>query len=474
MFTFTLRIARKIKSAFAPRKQILSRSERRLCPKVIFHGFLQAARAHRAEDSRPSASILSAAIMLSLAWAPCINSRASAEDEAPTDGRAAEQKIMAAMEQPAEFIFSKATLASVADHLEAAYQIPVEIDRKTISEFRLAEQMNLSLTIEGVKLRTALHFLLTPNDLAWTISNDSLVITFDDRLSNKTSTTLRVYDIHDLLAGQPDQEECDDWADQLLHLLHPDQWDKYGGIGEIRVLPPGVLVVSQLPSIQAEVRTLLSALRSAMANQRLTDAKRRYAPVHHGDAALSAAWRKRLSAKRDFALGDTPLEVLTAYLGDIFEAPVLIDNQALQAPRESAPAHISYWRNGVRTAAALAQMLGTQRDWYIKDEVLVITSRDVAERATEIRIYPVGDLISLDTGGLTPEVLVDTMQRMIGPRDWEDVGGAGVAEFFERGSLLGISQTFQNHERIEKFLNDLRSHHAMFEDLAPAEPPTRR
>ncbi len=33
-------IARKTKSAFAPRKQILSRSERRLCPKVILHGFL--------------------------------------------------------------------------------------------------------------------------------------------------------------------------------------------------------------------------------------------------------------------------------------------------------------------------------------------------------------------------------------------------------------------------------------------------
>lgn len=398
----------------------------------------------------------------------------AAEPETATDGSAAEQKIMAAMERPAAFAFNATILESVVEHIESAYQIPVEVDAMAIAELHIPEKLRLSLTIEGVKLRTALHFLLTPYDLTWIICNDSLLITTKDLWLDGNRLTLHVYGVGDLLADQPDQQACDAWADQLSNLLHRSDWVEEGGNGTIRVLPTGVLVISQISSIQADVQTLLSALRLAIANQQLTETERRYAPVHQGDAAVSAAWRKRLTTARDFNLGDTPLDVLAAYLSDLFEAPVLVDNEALQELGESENAPISYVRNGVRTAAALTHMLGPGRSWYIKDEVLVITSREEAEWATEIRIYPVGDLISLDDDGLTPDVLIETLETMIQPRDWRPHGGAGVAEFFARGNLLAISQTFQNHERIEKLLNDLRSHRTLFEDIAPAEPPTRR
>lgn len=88
-----------------------------------------------------------------------------------------------------------------------------------------------------------------------------------------------------------------------------------------------------------------------------------------------------------------------------------------------------------------------------QDEVLLITTRDVAEGRTEPRIYDVRDLIPCDRGEYEYDPLIDLIGSMIAPHTWEGTGPLPIDTMY--GCLI-IEQSDAVHAEITALLDLLR------------------
>ena len=122
----------------------------------------------------------------------------------------------------------------------------------------------------------------------------------------------------------------------------------------------------------------------------------------------------------------------------------------------------------------------------IRDEALVITTKEDARSNLTTRTYPVLDLVSYtvtsNNGSRTTvtdyDSLIEVITTTLDPDSWDDVGGPGsIAEFANAGALV-TSQTRENHQRIATLLNSLRRAKVVqgistIQPLAKTSSPTR-
>lgn len=92
-------------------------------------------------------------------------------------------------------------------------------------------------------------------------------------------------------------------------------------------------------------------------------------------------------------------------------------------------------------------------DWYYEDDVLHLTSPDVAEEKLLTIPYNVGDL--LDQGYEVGD-LEAVVTGTIAPDTWEDLGGNGVLSFL--GDVVFVRQTGAIQRRVQGMLMGLRKH----------------
>lgn len=112
--------------------------------------------------------------------------------------------------------------------------------------------------------------------------------------------------------------------------------------------------------------------------------------------------------------------------------------------------------------------------FFVRDEVLQITTPEDAGSQLITRIYPVLDLVARRTsvqesnsavtsrtaggrgGAADYDSLIDCITTTIDPDTWDDVGGPGSIAQFDNAGVLIISQTWDVHPKIGKLLNSLR------------------
>jgi serpin B len=100
--------------------------------------------------------------------------------------------------------------------------------------------------------------------------------------------------------------------------------------------------------------------------------------------------------------------------------------------------------------------------YMIRDEVLMITTRDIEDYNQTTRIHDVSDLPAYRTedGRIIPDYdgLILTIRKTISPRSWADVGGAGSIDLFYAAGIqaLVVNQTSPVHEQIDELLDNLR------------------
>jgi hypothetical protein len=112
--------------------------------------------------------------------------------------------------------------------------------------------------------------------------------------------------------------------------------------------------------------------------------------------------------------------------------------------------------------------------FFVRDEVLQITTPEDAGSQLITRIYPVLDLVARRTSvhdsnsavtsrtaggrGETADYdsLIDCITTTVDPDTWDDVGGPGSIAQFDNAGVLIISQTWDVHPKIGKLLNSLR------------------
>lgn len=154
---------------------------------------------------------------------------------------------------------------------------------------------------------------------------------------------------------------------------------------------------------------------------------------------------------------DEPLEsVMKALLADERDAVpnFVIDKKALDDIGVGTDTPVTLALRGVSRKSALRLILEQLGLAYlIRDDVLVITSGEVAKQYVVTRVYPVADLTR------DADELLKIMTATVVPDSWIASGGPGVVSVTDDNGSLVVLQTPENHERVLELLRALRAAH---------------
>jgi hypothetical protein len=198
-----------------------------------------------------------------------------------------------------------------------------------------------------------------------------------------------------------------------------------------------------------------------------------------GDAASPAVskiervlGRPLASPGLDFV--DTPLEEVVSALQDAHGIPIKLDRPAMDemAMDPSEPVTISL--NNVSLRSALRLMLEQlQLTYMIRDEVLMITTRDAAQKRLTTCVYDVRGIVDITGKSIDYDSLIDTIVSCIETESWAENGGGEAQIRPVNPGLLVISHVQSVHEEIRALLEtlrDLRGKRAAAGEAAAIEP----
>jgi len=173
----------------------------------------------------------------------------------------------------------------------------------------------------------------------------------------------------------------------------------------------------------------------------------------------SEAERRIMSALKDplrepLEFVETPLSQVAMILSETYDIPILFDVRALDEVATSPDAPVTIDLNNIPLRSALRLMLNQIENvtYVVRDDVLMITTHEVAESTMETHVYNLSELVAsaTDLTELTAAI-IETVQ----PDTWQESGrGTGTMTTL-RGSMLVVHQTQSVHEEIGKFLRQL-------------------
>ena len=173
-----------------------------------------------------------------------------------------------------------------------------------------------------------------------------------------------------------------------------------------------------------------------------------------------------LSSRVSLSSGELSIEGLAELLRHQFSINVRLDRRALDDVGLSPETTVSAFDlSNVVLEQALFDVLNERDlDFWVYDEVLVITTPEEAENNLQTRVYPVADLVIVGESkrALTDrqmddyDTLIETIISTIAPDTWDEAGGAGSIEPFPVSRALVISQTRDVHRQIGPLLETLR------------------
>ncbi|RLT12069.1 MAG: hypothetical protein DWI22_00055, partial [Planctomycetota bacterium] len=128
---------------------------------------------------------------------------------------------------------------------------------------------------------------------------------------------------------------------------------------------------------------------------------------------------------------------------DDYGIQVELDSRALEDAGLHPESPVTRSLAGISLRSALRLILGGMDLTYlIKDDVMLITTKDAASENLTIVSYPVvwmnGDFMSI----------IDVIQQTIAPQSWITVGGNGSIQPYALNNEIIISQTEEVHEEI--------------------------
>jgi hypothetical protein len=197
----------------------------------------------------------------------------------------ARQRIEAALDQPLRepMDFIEQPLSDVMTILAQTYDLPVQFDTAALDAIAASPDVEVSININNVTLRSALDLMLKNaggEELTYVIDKEVLLITTQEEAASRLE--VKVYRVDDLigdgLVGSQYGADADTLIDLIVASVESDSWRvNKSGEGEIKSFPPGMLVISQTHRIQEQVQDLLDELRRNKADVEATSAARQAA-----------------------------------------------------------------------------------------------------------------------------------------------------------------------------------------------------
>jgi len=241
------------------------------------------------------------------------------------------------------------------------------------------------------------------------------------------------------------------------------------------------------PTPPREVEPPRATLRTVHRQVSRLPLTRDYRSVPVGDAATVAAHARIDAALVKVADADstnfieTPLRDVVAQFREWLQVPVVLDHKGLEDAGIDLDAPVTFTGQGTTARAALRRLLGDlDLTWVVRDESLVITTKEKAAGHLESRLYPLPWSYSTQ-GAIDFQSLIDLIQMTVGGVGaWADAGGNGAIRPLGEGvdAVLVVSQTSELHDEIEGLLRGLHER-ALGEfggphDLPAAKTPTVR
>jgi hypothetical protein len=419
-----------------------------------------------------------------------------------------ERRIRAALDRPARFEFHDAPWSEVASWLEKTYELPVRVDLSAIAAL---ESSSETRPADGVgddrPLGVALRRLLARGDRAFVVKHGSLVIT--SKVAAETETSLRLYQVHDLVVGPDDPTAAYPEFDDLIHEVQlrcgKETWRGFSGSqGECRPIEaPGVLALAivNTEEIHEKVVSFLAMLRIA----RSDDVRRIQATAPSSSFVRRARHQQgggmggfsvvqanpmpplppppplprgkvirnpnatdpiqdALNRAAAFEAEEQRLDEYATAIETQFRIPVRLDEEALTADGKGPETLINPRCHGCTLADALARGLDEQGlTWTVRDERLHLTTKTAAETNTRSYVYQMHDLVAHDSlaVGEQPDLdtWVETITSVIAPETWREGSGppSDIGALHAAGlQVIVIDQTDHVHRQIEQFLELVR------------------
>ena len=179
-------------------------------------------------------------------------------------------------------------------------------------------------------------------------------------------------------------------------------------------------------------------------------------PVSAGDAVPGIEVALEKPASR-FEFNETPLRDVIAKIREAHSIPVELDQKALADAGFDLDTPITQCLSGISLRSALRLLLDNIGLTYlVKNEVLLITTREADVEHPTVRLYPLPWGIAAQP---KPDVqaLIDLLTSTLRSETWDCAGGYGsVRPVGECGeTMLVISQSQEVHEEVESLLRGL-------------------
>src|SRR5487761_983332 len=212
-----------------------------------------------------------------------------------------------------------------------------------------------------------------------------------------------------------------------------------------------------------------------------------------------------LDQPTDFEFRERPLSDAINYFKQKHEVEILLDSKALSDARVGTDTPITQTLKNISLRSALRLLLMQLDLTYVADDgFLLITSKSQAELKLSFKVYPVQDLVTLDSvfrpapppsdassfpgliqtfPGLRPAPdktgdftgLIEMITCTVAPSTWDEVGGPGTITGNGNSQTIAVSQTDEVQHEIVVLLAALRrvrdEQIAAAKPLDPAAPP---
>ena len=130
----------------------------------------------------------------------------------------------------------------------------------------------------------------------------------------------------------------------------------------------------------------------------------------------SASLPEDLQALNDEVIlefNESPLSEVVDFLKNANDIPIIIDRRALDETGMASDTPVTVSFAGISLRSGLARMLGElDLDYFIQNEVLVITSREAARAQLDPRIYKIDGL------KIAEDKLIEIITSMVAPDTW--------------------------------------------------------
>jgi hypothetical protein len=172
--------------------------------------------------------------------------------------RKIEQALSAPLHSPG-LSFADAPLQAVVEALQAEYRIPIRLDKPALEDAGIGPDLPVTFKIHDISLRSALKHLLRGLQMKYIIKDEVLLFTTQEAAEKELISC--IYSIQGLV-DDTDPQSVKSLIEVIQSCVSTETWAvNKGGQAEVRALHPGLLVVTQTPTVQEEVSNLLMKIR---------------------------------------------------------------------------------------------------------------------------------------------------------------------------------------------------------------------